>query len=70
LSFGGLFLETKVPKGIGTVAKVDFLVSEGQIRVDAVVRHTQPDRGLGLKFTALTDADGPHLAALLRRLRR
>jgi hypothetical protein len=50
-------------------AKLDFLVQEGQIRAEAVVRHFEPSNGLGLKFTVVTEQDWPHLAALLTRLR-
>jgi hypothetical protein len=49
-------------------AKLDFLVEEGQIRAEAVVRHIKPGNGLGLKFTAVTEQDWEHLAALLTRL--
>ena len=69
LSLGGLFVETPKPGSVGSTVKLDFLVDEGQIRAEAVVRHVKPGRGLGLKFTALSDADRPRLAALLRRLR-
>ena len=69
VSLGGLFLETPVLRPIGSLAKIDFLVREGQIRTDAVVRHVLPGRGLGLKFTAVTEQDRPKFAALLRRLR-
>jgi hypothetical protein len=57
LSLGGLFLETSSSRAIGTPTKVDFLVGEGQIRADAVVRHVVPGRGLGLKFTAVVEQD-------------
>jgi len=50
-------------------AKLDFLVQEGQIRAEAIVRHIEPGDGLGLKFTAVTEQDSPHLAELLTRLR-
>jgi hypothetical protein len=69
MSLGGLFLQTPALRKIDTPTKLDFLVSEGQIRADAVVRHVSPGRGFGLKFTAVTDADRPRLTALLRRLR-
>jgi hypothetical protein len=52
LSFGGLFIETSVAVPVGAVATIDFLVQEGQIRAEAVVRHVKPTSGLGLKFTA------------------
>jgi PilZ domain len=69
LSAGGLFIATRLPRPVGTKAKLDFLVQEGQIRAEAIVRHTEPSHGLGLKFTAVTEQDWPHLAALLTRLR-
>ena len=69
LSLGGLFLETATLRAIGTQTKVDFLVGEGAIRADAVVRHVVPGRGLGLKFTAVTEQDRRKFAALMRRLR-
>jgi len=68
MSLGGLFLQTPAQRPIGASTKLDFLVTEGQIRADAVIRHVSHG-GLGLKFTAVTDADRPRLAALLRRLR-
>src|SRR5712664_4178370 len=69
LSLGGLFLETRSPRAIGSPTKVDFLVGEGQIRADAVVRHVAPGRGLGLKFIVVIEQDRLKLAALMRRLR-
>jgi hypothetical protein len=69
LSLGGLFLETATLRSIGTLTKVDFLVGEGAIRADAIVRHVVPGRGLGLKFTAVTEPDRRKFAALMRRLR-
>jgi PilZ domain len=69
LSPGGLFLSTPAPPPQGAKAKLDFLVQEGQIRTEAVVRHLVPGRGIGLKFTAITDKDCPQLVALLKRIR-
>jgi hypothetical protein len=69
LSMGGLFVETELTRDVDTTIRLDFLVQEGQIRAEAVVRHAKPGRGLGLKFTALTEEDGPRLTALVTRLR-
>jgi hypothetical protein len=69
MSMGGLFLETPQPKAEGVLTRLHFLVQEGQIRADAVVRHAESGAGLGLKFIALNDQDRPKLAALLSRLR-
>ncbi len=69
LSSGGMFIDTPTPRPVGMKAKLDFLVQEGQIRAEAVVRHSEPGNGLGLKFTSVTEPDLAHLAALLARLR-
>lgn len=70
LSFGGLFIKTQTPRPVGAVATIDFLVQEGQIRADAVVRHAEPASGLGLKFTAMPDeGDRSRLGMLITRLR-
>jgi hypothetical protein len=68
LSVGGLFLSTPIPRPLGSRAKVDFLVPEGQIRAEATVQHRVPDGGLGLKFTAIIDQDCPRLIALMDRI--
>ena len=69
LSVGGLFLSTPSPRPVGERAKLDFLVREGQIRVEAIVQHLIPNGGVGLKFTAITDRDCPNLVALMNRMR-
>jgi hypothetical protein len=68
LCLGGLFIETKELRDVGKEVKLHFLVQEGQVRAEAVVRHIQPGAGLGLKFTALSGQDIPHLKALISRL--
>jgi len=66
---GGLFVETREPNVVGASARLEFLVQEGAIRAEAVVRHVASGRGVGLKFTAIRDEDCPHLAALLNRVK-
>src|SRR5438034_692989 len=50
LSFGGLIIKTRTRRSVGAPVEIDFLVEEGQIRAEAVVRHLEPAGGLGLKF--------------------
>jgi PilZ domain len=69
LSLGGLFVETAKVMLVGSKVGIDFLVQEGQIRAEAVVRRVEIGRGLGLKFTCLKDKDIPHLVSLMNRLR-
>jgi PilZ domain-containing protein len=70
ISIDGLFIQTphlKVKEGMS--AKLDFLVQEGRIKADAVVRHVKGGSGLGLRFVAVADEDRQRLKALLSRLR-
>ena len=69
VSLGGLFIETQKTRQVGTTAVVDFLVQDGQIRAEAVVRHVEPGNGLGMKFTAVNLGDRANLIGLLNRLR-
>src|SRR3979411_1017208 len=68
MSVGGLFLETHRSSGVGSTAKLEFLVQEGQIRADTIVRRVEPGRGLAMKFTAVSEEDRPRLEALMKRL--
>jgi len=70
ISTDGLFIQTphlNVKEDMP--AKLDFLVTEGRIKADAVVCHVKRGNGLGLKFTALAEQDRTRLKALLARLR-
>lgn len=69
VSPGGLFVEMATLRPVGAKAEVYFLVPEGGIRAEAIVRHVQLGRGLGLKITEIRDADRAHMASLIRRLR-
>jgi hypothetical protein len=69
LSSGGLFVQTRKSRAVGAKTNLHFLVEEGQIRAEAVVRHVKPGRGLGLEFTAVLEEDRRRLAELMKRLR-
>ncbi len=69
LSPGGLFLETPKQFPANTETKLHFLVQEGEISAQAVVRHARPGSGLGLKFTSVREDQHRQLAALINRLR-
>jgi hypothetical protein len=68
VSLGGLFIETPKSFPAATVTQLHFLVQEGQIRADAVVRYVKATSGLGLKLVAISEDDRPKLAALVTRL--
>ena len=69
LSLGGLFVETTKSKAVGASIKLDFLVQEGPIGADAIVRHVKSS-GLGLKLSAMSNEDQKRLKALITRLRK
>ena len=70
LGVGGLCLSIDKSERIAVGEKVhlNFLIPEGQIRTDAIVRHIQPRR-MGLRFIAIREEDRAHLTALMTRLR-
>ena len=63
LSLGGVFLNTPNARPIDSRAEIHFCVPKGQIRTEGIVRHVVPGRGLGLRFTAIKEADRPHFIA-------
>jgi hypothetical protein len=69
LSPSGLFIETRAKKNEGDLLNLHFLVQEGQIRAEAVVKHVTTGRGLGMKIKSLMAQDAPQLHRLLMRLR-
>jgi len=70
MSLGGLFVETRASRDLGSTVKLEFLVPEGQIRADGVVKRVELGQGLALKFTAVSEQDRPRLAKLMVRLRQ
>lgn len=71
ISVDGLFIETAhLSVKDGMTAKLDFLVQEGSIRAEAVVRHINRETGgLGMRIVAVGEDDRKRLKALLTRLR-
>jgi len=47
MSLGDLFLGTHTSSGVGRTAKLEFLVEEGRIRADTIVRRVEPGRWIG-----------------------
>jgi PilZ domain len=69
LSLGGLFVETAKSTAVGEPVKLYFLVQEGQIMAQALVRHVKSD-GVGLKFATMGNEAQKRLRALITRLRK
>jgi len=64
-----MFLETRARKREGDLLHLHFLVQEGPIRAEAVVRHVASGRGLGMKISSVLSQDMLQLKRLLSRLR-
>lgn len=64
-----MFVLTQLTKPLDAKTNLYFLVEEGQVKAEAVVRHVKPGRGFGLEFTAVCEEDRQRLADLLKRLR-
>jgi hypothetical protein len=69
LSPSGLFMETRTRRREGDLLNLHFLVQEGTIRAEAVVRHAEAGRGVGMKINSIPTQDAPHMHRLLMRLR-
>jgi hypothetical protein len=70
LSSGGLLIESPRRPVVGATARLDFLVPEGRIRAEAVIKRLEPDRGVAMKFTAVHENDRLCLAQFMKRLHR
>jgi hypothetical protein len=68
LSLAGLFIETHRSRPKGDLVHVDFLVAEGQIRLDGTVIRTHSANGLGVKFQSVANQDIPRLTDLINRI--
>jgi hypothetical protein len=69
LSPAGLFLETPRQFPADTETRLHFLVPEGEISAQAVVRHARPGTGLGFRFMSVREQHRRQLVALISRLR-
>ena len=68
LSMGGIFIETAFRKQIGALVELHFLVGEGQIIANAVVRHVNPGNGMGLRLATLEGQNRLRFGVLMKRL--
>lgn len=69
LSPAGLFLETQFREAKGNRLLLHFLVEEGQIRIEALVRHIFAGQGLGLKLYSVVPQAIRQFDSLLARIR-
>jgi hypothetical protein len=70
LALGGLFISTEHPPPVGDVIKLIFEIPGGDIRARAVVRDSQPLKGMGIEFTAMGQEARAQLNRLMKALTR
>jgi len=70
LALGGLFIKTPSPPAKGDLIRVLFQVPGGEVRARAVVRDSQPGRGMGIEFTAMGHDARARLNHLMKTLTR
>jgi hypothetical protein len=68
LGSGGIFIATGNPPPAGEVLRVIFDLPSGVVRARGVVRFSQPGRGMGVEFTAMSSDGRVRLDQLVRHL--
>jgi len=68
LGMGGLYIETTDPAAAGAFIQLLIDTPEGEVRARAVVRNSDPGRGMGVEFVGMDQAARTHLHSLLKRL--
>jgi len=68
LSVGGLFIETRRVCPVGATVELHFLVQDGEIRANAMVRYVKAGSGLGLQFETVRNEDQTRFATMVKRL--
>jgi PilZ domain len=68
LSVGGVFVSTPAPPPVGATVKLLFVLPEGEVRIEGIVRYAESKKGMGVEFTRMGTGDGARLRELMRRL--
>jgi hypothetical protein len=68
LGLGGMFISTPNPPAVGEMVKLIFQVPAGDVRAVAVVRDSQPGKGMGVQLVSMREEDRGRLQQLLNRL--
>jgi hypothetical protein len=70
LALGGLFISTPDPPPNEDTIKLIFEVPGGDVRARALVRDSQPGKGMGIEFTAMRQEARARLNHLMKVLNR
>jgi hypothetical protein len=70
LALGGLFISTPKPPPVGDVIQLIFEVPGGDVRARAMIRDSQPGKGMGIEFTSMNFEARARLNRLMKVLSR
>ena len=68
LGMGGLFIAVTEPAAIGDGIKIVFTVAGAEVRARAMVRNSNPGKGMGVEFVSMRPEDRARLHQLLCKL--
>ena len=68
LAVGGLFISTPKPPPVGDAIQLIFEVPGGDVRARAIVRDSQPGKGMGIEFIAMSPEARARLNQLMKTL--
>jgi PilZ domain len=70
LALGGLFITTPNPPPVGDTIRILFEIPGGDVRARALIRDSQPGKGMGIEFTAMGQEARARLNRLMKVLSR
>jgi len=65
---GGLFIETLKVCPVDATVELHFLVEDGEIRANAIVRYVKAGNGIGLQFKTVRSEDQVRFSRMMKRL--
>ena len=65
VGMGGLFLHTANPLPMGSLLELLFDLKSGEVRAQAIVRHSSPGKGMGVQFVQMHPPDRARLNQFL-----
>ena len=67
-SIGGAFIASHEAMAVGSRLDLHFLLPEGQIRVQAIVRNVREGRGMGVEFVSMGGREFDLILKAIQRL--
>jgi hypothetical protein len=68
ISAGGAFIASHEAMAVGSPLDLHFLLPEGQIRVQAIVRNVREGRGIGVEFVSMGEREFDLILKAIQRL--